>query len=177
MGDSKTSPRYQAPIVERHLQWLEEFKNGATYAEIAKNHGYARSTVHEAIHLQLKKAADRRNGLADVALELQIARYEWLWAKACNAVEKAEAGRELGVAQLLNSGRLILDSMTKLMGLDQPQRAEVTVHTVSDIDREIANLADMLREKARADADAAGLDDVETPILDALAAERPADQP
>ncbi|MFZ2488667.1 MAG: hypothetical protein WAZ19_11140, partial [Anaerolineae bacterium] len=75
----------------------------------------------------------------------------------------------VGRSQLISAGRQVLDSMTKLMGLDQPQRAEVTVHTVSDIDREIAGLAEQLRQKARADADAAGVDDLDTPVLDALA--------
>lgn len=168
MGDANKSPRHQAPIVERHAAWLDDFTQGSTYKQIAEKHGVARSTVHEAIGRQLGKARDRRDGLADVALELQIARYEWLWAKACDSIAKASDGREVGVAQLLSSGRMILDSMTKLMGLDQPQRSEVTVHTVTDLDREIAGLADQIRKKARADADAAGVD-LDTPVLDALA--------
>lgn len=170
MGNANTSPRFQAPVVERHGKWLDAFTAGATYKQIADEYGAAVSTVHEAIHRQLAKARDRRDGLADVALELQIARYEWLWTQAVERLTNAGKGREVGYSQLLNSGRQILDSMTKLMGLDQPQRAEVVVHTVSDVDREIAHLAEMVRNKARADADAAGVD-VDIPALDALAAE------
>lgn len=165
--DVNKDPRVQVGRAKRHGAWLDDFAAGMSYRQIADKHGAAISTVHEAIHRQLKKATDRRDGLADVALELQIARYEWLWAQSVDRIEATGGGREVGVSQLLNAGRQILDSMTKLMGLDQPQRAEITVHTVDDIDREIANLADMVREKARADANAAGID-AGTPALDAL---------
>lgn len=168
MGDANKSPRVQVQRAERHAEWLALFTSGATYRQIAERNNVAVSTVHEAIHRQLGAARDRRDGLADVALELQIARYEWLWAQTVASLAASKAGREVGRSQLISAGRQVLDSMTKLMGLDQPQRAEVTVHTVSDIDREISGLAAMLREKARADAAAAGVDP-ETPVLDALA--------
>lgn len=170
MADANKSPRVQVQRAERHAEWLALFTSGATYRQIAERNNVAVSTVHEAIQRQLDAARDRRDGLADVALELQIARYEWLWAKTVASLTASKNGREVGRSQLINAGRQVLDSMTKLMGLDQPQRAEVTVHTVSDIDREISGLAEQLREKARADAAAAGFN-VETPVLDDLAAE------
>lgn len=136
MTRGSQSPRREA--AERHAEWLALFTSGASYAQIANRHGVTKSTVHEAIHKQLAAARDRRDGLADTALELQLARYEWLWAKTVASVATAGAGREVGRAQLLATGRSILDSMNKLMGFDQG--VTVNVRSESLLDQEIAAL-------------------------------------
>lgn len=150
MADKKNSPRVQIPMVNRHAEWLDMYTRGHTYRDIADEYDVAFSTVHEAIHRQLDKARERRNELADVALEIQLSRYDWLYKQACEALADARDGREMGVAQLLAAARGILDSKSKLLGLDQG--VTVTVHSESILDRELAELTAQMNEVIDAEA-------------------------
>lgn len=142
MADVNKSPRTQLPRVARHAEWLDDFTKGATYQQIAEKHGVSRSTVHDAVHRQLGRARDRRDGLADVALEQQLRRLDWLWQQAADAITEARDGREMGVAQLIASAKGVVDSTTKLLGLDNG----VTVNVRSDslLDQEIAALTERM---------------------------------
>ncbi|MCF8610039.1 hypothetical protein L5G28_07670 [Gordonia sp. HY285] len=167
-GNANTSKRVQLNRATRHTEWLQLYTGGATFVHIADTYGVHYTSVRDVILRALAEAAAERRELADLALDLQLARYDRLWDEACRALDESKNGREVGRAQLISAARGVLDSKTKLLGLDQPQRTEVTITQTSDIDRELAGMAQALRDKARADADAAGIDAPAMPVLDGI---------
>ncbi|KXT57345.1 hypothetical protein Y710_09645 [Gordonia sp. QH-12] len=168
MGDANKSPRVQIPRTEAHAEWLDDYISGMSLRAIAAKHGVTHPAVHHVIHRQLAAARERRDQLADELYEIQARRYELLWTETVKALADAKANREVGVAQLISAGRGVLDSLTKLHGLDQPMRVDVTVTETSDVDRELADLATKLRDKAIKDAQAAGLPTPDLPVLDGI---------
>ncbi|QRY62736.1 hypothetical protein JVX90_00215 [Gordonia sp. PDNC005] len=168
MGDANTSARVQIPRAEQQAEWLDDYIAGLSERAVAAKHGVSKTAVHNAIHNQLAAARERRAELADHLYEIQARRYEHLWTETARALADAKSNREVGVAQLITAGRGVLDSLTRLHGLDQPTRVDVTVTEISDVDRELADLADMVKKKAIADATAAGIDAPDLPVLDAI---------
>lgn len=101
--------------------------------------------------------------------QLLTERYESLYAEVVAALGDARAGREVGRAQLVSAGRGVLDSLARLHGLQAADAVTVNMGRARDgIDEELARLASLVRDKAVADAKAAGIDDPELPVLDAI---------
>ena len=168
MGDANKSVRVQLPRHEQHAEWLEEYIGGSSYRAIATKHGVHHTAVLRVVKRQLALARDRRDELADHLYDIQISRYERLWEETIKALDDAKSNREVGVAQLISVGRGVLDSIAKLQGLDQPMRVDVTVTDTREVDRELADLADKLKKKALADAEQAGIDAPDLPVLDGI---------
>lgn len=168
MGDMHKSPRRKADKAIRHAEWLDEYIRGLSLRKIAAKHGVSKSAVHQAVQNQLRAAIARRDDSADTLLEQQVQRLDWLWTQSAQAINEARDGREVGLAQLISAARGVIDSKTKLLGLDQPQRHEVVVAQVSEIDRELAGLAELLRDNALAAARDAGLETPSLPVLDGI---------
>ncbi|WP_353107810.1 hypothetical protein [Gordonia sp. (in: high G+C Gram-positive bacteria)] len=167
-GNANNSSRVKLNRQSRHNEWLELYAGGMSIPKIAERYEANYTSVRDVVRTALREAADLRTELSGTMLDLQLSRYEWLWAKTVDALDKSSSNREVGRAQLISSGRNVLDSMSKLLGLDQPQRAEITVHTVDALDHEIASLAESIREKARKDAEEAGVDAPDMPVLDGI---------
>ena len=144
MGNANTSPRVQIPRVERHAAWLADYINGLSMPAVAAKHGVAVSTVHEAIHNRLTEARARRDRIADSLLDVQIARYTDLYRRCIEELDSSEDGREVGKAQLITAARGALDSLTKVLGLDQG--ITVNVHTETALDRELAAMTKRMGE-------------------------------
>ena len=78
-------------------------------------------------------------------MDTQICRYTDLYRRTIDELDNAATeGREVGKAQLLSAARGILDSLTKVYGLDEHR---VTVTNRTALDDELADLTDALRHK------------------------------
>ncbi|MBD0021929.1 hypothetical protein GII33_20720 [Gordonia pseudamarae] len=130
----------------RHLAALKLYANGATFDEVATECGYAsRSGAYQAVKAALDDARRERHELADNILDTQICRYTDLYRRTIDELDNAATeGREVGKAQLLSAARGILDSLTKVYGLDEHR---VTVTNRTALDDELADLTDALRHK------------------------------
>lgn len=161
--DVNKSTKVQISRQNRHNEWLRLFVAGASYQQIADKYDVSLSTVKDVMRRALKLAQEERRELADAALQLHIERLEIM----LNAHMPIALNVRGDHAKAKASGDLVLrtlDRLARLQGLDTPQTAEITVHTVTDLDREIAGLATMIRERAR---DVGG-DLPETPVLDGI---------
>lgn len=138
MGDINKSPRVQIPKSEDHALWLEDYIGGMSYRAVGAKYGVHHSAVYGVVQRQLAKARERRDGLADLYLDLQIARYTDLYRRCIDELNSSEDGREVGKAQLVSAARGALDSLTRILGLDHG--ITVNVHTETALDRELADL-------------------------------------
>ncbi|URC17617.1 terminase small subunit [Gordonia phage Tardus] len=155
------SKQQTAALNEKQTKLLELYIQGHKFADIAKEVGYAnRSNAYIALQTVLKQRAQERAQLADHVLEIQLERFDLLIATHMQIA--TDKSNPLDAARSATVVLQISDRITRLLGLDQPQRHEVTV-AVDDVDREIAALADAIMVKARAD----GVD-VTAPILESL---------
>ena len=146
MGDAKKSTRVDAQTVDRQNQALRLLSNGRSYDEIAVALGYAsRSGAFYAVKSALERAKAERLELAGSVLDKQIARYEGLFKRTVDALDEAEEGREVGRAQLISSARGVLDSLSRLYGLDKPS-AVVSVRPESGLSADLARLAAFVTE-------------------------------
>ena len=143
------SKRNNAANDLRHEQMLDMWIRGYTYKEIAAEMGLrGHSTDIEQVQRTLAKHAENRAELADQALELQLARIERILQTHMQiATEKADP---LAAARSARIALEAIDRLNRMLGLDQPQRHEVTVNTVDQIDREIAALTAKLTGHAEA---------------------------
>ena len=145
MADMHKSPRRLGAIAEKQAKALRLYIDGHTYESIAKTLGYAdKSGAHKAVKAALQDLTDERRELARHVLALQIARYTDLYHRTIEALDNVDEGREVGRAQLISAGRGILDSLSRVSGLDQ-QSAVVTVRAESQLDRELAALTAMMK--------------------------------
>lgn len=154
-----------AESTEKQVKALRLFLAGVTYERIAEEVGYHdRSTAHRAIQSALKQRAKERDDLADSALTIQLERLEGIfrthYALAIDRKNPAQAARSAEVVIKA------LDRVAKFMGLDAPQRAEVTVVQRDELDMELSAMV----AQFRAEADARGVDLPDAPVLDAIAA-------
>lgn len=150
-----------AQLTEQQIKAMRLFIAGATYEQIAKAAGYAnRSNAHASIKAALTKRAAERDDLADVALTIQLERLEGLvrthYPIAIDRNHKDNA-RSAGI--VLQA----MDRTAKFLGLDQPQRTEVTVVQRDELDHELAALISQFRGAA----EERGID-VDTPVLDTI---------
>ena len=181
-GDAKTSPRVDAQLTEKQIKALSMYVAGATFEEIARAVPYSdRSTAAKAVKRAIAAHKTVRAELADEARELQLQRLDALWrrhfaaAMGADSEERIEGGKTVRVdvyERRLKATDMLLkiwDRMNKNQGLDQPIRVEATVSTgPSDLMGEIAELSRLIQDKARADAEQAGLPAPETPAIDAV---------
>lgn len=144
MGDANMSARVQIPRAEQQAAWLDDYIGGLSERAVAAKHGVSKTAVHNAIKLQLASARERRAGLADVLLDVQIARYTDLYRRCIEELDDSSSGREVGKAQLITAARGALDSLTRVLGLDNG--ITVNVHTETALDRELAALTARMGE-------------------------------
>ena len=142
MGDAKKSPRVQLPRTEKQAEWLELYIGGASYRQIGTKYGVNHQVILRSIHTQLEAARDRRTHLGDLLLDVQIARYTDLYRRCIAELDDTASGREVGKAQLISAARGALDSLTKILGLDQG--VTINVHTENALDRELADLTNRM---------------------------------
>lgn len=168
-GNPKTSGRATSVRrAEQRHKLIDAYMRCNSLAEVAKELGYNdKSAVHKALQVALKARAAERAELADQALERHITRYEYLISKHMADADKCFAKHDtLGAARSTKAVLDLGERIERLTGLDQPQRHEITVTaTVDDLDREIAELAAKLTDKARAD----GVD-LDLPVTEAIIA-------
>lgn len=158
----KPTKRVLAARTVKEAKILDAYLAGKTLDGMAKELGYAnRSSMWRALQNALRARAKERAELADEALELQLSRFDTLLDThmriALDESKPLDAARSAGVVLQ------IMDRQCKLLGLDQPQRHEVHVTTVDDVDREIAELAAKLTDKARTEGA-----DLDVPVIEAL---------
>lgn len=144
MGNAHTSTRVQLSRNTRHAEWCALYVAGMTQQEIADRYGVSRSAVRDAVKKALTEARQRRADIGDLILDLQIRRYEDLYGRCIEALDDAHAGREVGRAQLISAARGILDSLSKIQGLDQA--ATATVLTESQLDRDLRVLTETMQQ-------------------------------
>lgn len=161
-GNANTSSRVQLNRAARHTEWLTLFAHGMPYAAIAARYEVNESSVREVVRASLKDSAKHRRELADEALELQIQRLETiLRAHMPIAVDtKNKHAQSVKSAQIVLN---VLDRLAKLLGIDEPIRAEVTVRVRDELDDELHRLAKLIKDEAPAGAP--------TDVLDAIIAE------
>lgn len=148
MGDRNKSTRVEAREAEKQARALRLYIDGNTYAQIAVELEYAdRAGAHKAVRSALDRLKAERTELAVFMLDTQIARYTDLYHRTIEALDDARDGREVGRAQLISAGRGILDSLSRLCGLDQ-NSAVVTVRTETQLDRELASLTALMKADA-----------------------------
>ncbi|AXH44864.1 helix-turn-helix DNA binding protein [Gordonia phage Ribeye] len=138
-----TSKRVDAANDLRRGRMVDMWLRGHTYQEIAKELGVrSHAGIYRQIQKELRLRAQERADLADEALELQLQRIEAILRThmmiATNPADPLAAARSARVA--LEA----IDRLNRLLGVDQPQRHEVTVTTVDAVDREIARLTALL---------------------------------
>ena len=144
MADMHKSPRRLGAVAEKQAKALRLYIDGNTYETIAQQIGYAdKSGAHKAVKAALEVLTDERRELARHVLALQIARYTDLYQRTIEALDNVGEGREVGRAQLISAGRGILDSLSRVSGLDQ-NSAVVTVRAESQLDRDLAALTAMM---------------------------------
>ncbi|AVM01903.1 hypothetical protein C6V83_18160 [Gordonia iterans] len=159
---------------QRATRAVELRAQGHTYQEIADALDYADRTV--AYRAVLRTINRNEAQVVDDFRDLMAERYEALYERALKELDAAASkGREMGKSQLINSARQALDSLARIRGIDKTPTVNVTTTTTVSasqeaIATEIAGLADALRTKLRADADAAGLAPPELPVLDGIVA-------
>lgn len=160
---------------QRATRAVELRAQGHTYQEIADALDYADRTV--AYRAVLRTINRNEAQVVDDFRDLMAERYEALYERALKELDAAATkGREMGKSQLINSARQALDSLARIRGLDKTPT--VTINNTTGpasasqeaIANEIAGLADALRTKLRADADAAGITPPELPVLDGIVA-------
>lgn len=181
-GDAKTSARVDAQLSERQIKALSMYVAGATFDEIARSGLYSdRSSASKGVKRAIEAHKTVRAELADEARELQLQRLDALWRRHFSAamggdyeevIENGKTRRVDVYDRRLRATDMLLkiwDRMNKNQGLDQPIRVEATVSTgPSDLMGEIAALSQLIQEKARADAESAGIAPPETPAIDAV---------
>jgi hypothetical protein len=134
--------RNQSPdpdLIEKERQVVELRRAGATYEECARAVGYATPQgAYLAYHRALKRTL--LDAGADEARQVEIDRLDRLqraaWPKALQ-----------GEVPAINSVLKIMERRSRLLGLDAPTRISADVTTYeggTDIDREVARLADLL---------------------------------
>ena len=145
-GDRNRSSRVDAEIVEKQSEALRLLLRGYTYQKIADHLGYrSRQGAHDAVKSALNRAKAERMDLADRVLDMQIGRYQDLLTRSLNALDEAEEGREVGRAQLIGAARGVLDSLSRLYGLDKPS-AVVSVRPEAGLSADLARLAAFVAE-------------------------------
>lgn len=159
------SKRNDAANAIRRGEMLDLWLRGHTYREIATKLELAdHATVVRQVQRELKERAQQRADLADTAIEMQLQRLERILQShmkiATNENEPLAAARSARIA--LDT----IDRLNRMLGLDQPQKHEVTVTTVDAIDREIAHLT----AKLTGHAEAKGIDLGDLPTLQSIAA-------
>lgn len=101
--------------LERHEQVFKLRIAGHTFAEIARECGYAdESAPHHVITREFERRVGRPS---DEYRQLQLARLETLWAKQ---FKKFDASEELDLALIASMRKTIMD-MAKLSGLTSPK--------------------------------------------------------
>lgn len=160
-----TSKRTDAVNALRRGEMLDMWLRGHTYRQIATHFDLAdHATVVRQVQREIRDRAEQRADLADQAIELQLQRIEQILQThmriATNENEPLHAARSARIA--LEA----IDRLNRMLGLDQPQRHEVTVTTVDAIDQEIARLT----AKLTGHAEANGIDLGELPTLQQIAA-------
>ena len=145
MADMHKSPRHLGAVAEKQVKALRLYIDGHTYQQIADQIGYAdRSSAHKAVKAALAALTEERTELARHLLDLQVARYTDLYHRTIKALDAVDEGREVGRAQLISAGRGILDSLSRIVGIDH-NSAVVTVRTETAMDRELAALTEMMK--------------------------------
>lgn len=144
------------------MKLLDAYLAGKNFPEMAKELGYAnKSNAFRALKSALVQRAKERADLADHVLEMILGRFDKLLETHMRIA--TDESKPLDAAR---SAAIVLqtcDRIIKQFGLDQPQQHTVTIATVDDVDREIAELGQALVDKARAD----GVD-LQLPILEAV---------
>lgn len=159
----KSTTRQHLNKTQRHNEWLKLYAGGATFQSIADLYGVRKQAVFAVCKKALQDARTERVELNELLVDLTVHRYNDLYRRAVEALDEAAGGREVGRAALLAAARGVVDSYVKLLGLDQPARAEVTVRVRDEVDAELHELAATMRRNAP--------DGAPTDVLDAIIAE------
>lgn len=148
----------KARTMEQAQAMLADRLDGMSMVEVAERHGVGRATAYRRIdqatraipaaeveryreleRVRLEEVADAVERQYAVAAELgrlgSLSEDAELIEKAVNLLDKAN-GRKIQLS----------DRWSRLMGLDAPQRSEVTVTVQTDLDREMSALADEVRK-------------------------------
>lgn len=161
-----TSKRVDAQNDLRRGEMLDLWLRGHTYTQIAEKMGMSpksHASIIRQVQRELTERGRQRVDLADQALELQLQRIEAILQTHMSIA--TNAGDPLAAARSARVALEAIDRLNRMLGLDQPQRHEVTVNTVDEIDREIAALTAKLT--GHAERNGIHLDDM--PMLTAIA--------
>ncbi|MGV0161357.1 hypothetical protein ACRU3B_18185 [Mycobacterium colombiense] len=113
--------------VARDTLVLRMYLAGVTYRDIGRKVGLSVGGVHKVIKRQLRQSADRRDDLADDAVESYLARMEALLA--------ANWGKALrGDTRSLDQCRRMLDSMARVQGIVPSLAERVLPERIRDDD-------------------------------------------
>lgn len=153
MGDAKKSKRIEAEVAVRQTAALKLMMDRVSYDDIAERLGYAdRSGARKAVMSALNRLKAERLELAEAVMDMQLARYERLLEYALRALDDADEGKEMGRAQLISAARGVLDSISRLYGLDKPS-AVVTVKSEAGLNADLARLAQFIGEEPAGNGD------------------------
>lgn len=132
-----TSPESVARI-ERLDRIFEARRKGLTIAEIARNEGLSRRTIHRILTSEMMKRKERFGEKADALIQMQLDRLEMLWNKLQNKIDR-------GDARACEVGITVLRRQAELMGLDQPTKIHNTHELIELSDDELQQEAERLR--------------------------------
>lgn len=140
-GEDTASPR-RIEAAERRAQALELRKAGATYEQIAQRLGYAdRANAYRAVHTALKEIT------AEPAKEVIKLELERLDAMLLGLWPDARKGKPEAVDRVLR----VMERRSKLLGLDSPVRADVSVHQTDATDTALAEILNEAKAKVAAE--------------------------
>lgn len=166
-SNANKSTRVQLNRQTRHVEWLTLYSGGMSMPRIAERYDVQTSSVLAVIKSALKQISQERHDLAEIALDVQLERLRLLLEAHMPTATTPDADHTKSV----RSAEIVLrtlDRIAKLQGLDEPMRAEVTVHTIDAVDAEIAGLAKAIRDRSIENATERGLEPPETPVLDGI---------
>ncbi|UAJ15669.1 terminase small subunit [Gordonia phage Baddon] len=159
------SKRNDAANALRRGEMVDLWIRGNTYAQIGELFGIDKSAVIRQVRRELQIRAQDRADLADQALEMQLARIERLLQTHMKI--GTDESNPLAAARSARIALDAIDRLNRLLGIDQPQRHEVTVTTVDAVDREIARLT----AKLTGHAEENGIDVSDLTALQQIAAQ------
>ena len=138
--DSKSLPDREKAIEAVRLKTA-----GHTWQHIADTLEYS---SRQAAQRAAARLLDRVEGeTVEDHRNVMDARLEALYAKAWEAIEKADPARHVGLSQLLQAAVRIEDRRAKLFGIDGATKSETTVVVKSALDAEIEQLVDHLKHQ------------------------------
>lgn len=150
---AKAGDRAEASALARRARIMRYYLKGNSAPQIARHLGVDVQTVQVALSHAMRERREEHAMLADFSTVLMLDQLDQLM--------RAHFDRALGDVKHADLVLKILDRRAKLLGLNAPDRLQVSVR--SQLDDEIATLIDKMKTHAAEQ----GVE-VDTPILDAV---------